>query len=303
MGKLGEQLSAAKATMKRFLKISALVLLVLMLALAGGGLYVWRGIKAVPEFYQVLPLEGAARLEAIESVEKKVLNLQADLDRAYAHSRASQPTTAQAAPSSDEAAPIVVSFSGPEIDTYFRKWLSEAGHATRIQRYMQNPRIGVADGQVVLAGRMPDFDAVVSLHFLPVSDDKGVQLRLQGVYAGRIRLPDMALEKFRNLSVEALGERLPELRSQAEISPEGFANEAAILASSQTQLINLLQGRAIEPLYTFVPLPGRGLAPSRISEMAVVEDELVVGVELLDTAGSQELLEQIRRGGKPPQGR
>ena len=124
-----------------------------------------------------------------------------------------------------------------------------------------------------------------------------------GVYAGRIRLPDMALEKFRNLSVEALGERLPELRKQAEISPEGFANEAAILASSQTQLINLLQGRAIEPLYTFVPLPGRGLAPSRISEMAVVEDELVVGVELLDTAGSQELLEQIRRGRKPPQGR
>jgi hypothetical protein len=282
---------------KRLLKISAIVLLVLLLALAGGGLYVWRGIKAVPAFYQVLPLEGAARLEAIESVERKVLNLQADLDKAFAHSQAAPaPEGVEEASDASAREPIVVSFSGPEIDTYFRKWLEEAGHSRRIERYMQSPRIGIADGHVILAGRMPDFGAIVSFHFLPMADEKGVQLRLEGVYAGRIRLPELALDKFRNLSVEALGERLPELRRQAEISPEGFANEEAILAASQSQLIDLLQGRSIEPLFTFVPLPGRGLVPSRISELMVEGQDLVVGVELLDRTEREALLDQIRRG-------
>lgn len=280
---------------RRLLKITVVVVLLLILALAGGGLYVWRGIKAVPAFYRVLPLEGAARLEAIESVERKVLNLQADLDRAYAESQATKAAEGDERPASDPSrAPILVNFSGPEIDTYFRKWLEEAGHAARIQRYMEDPRIGVADGYVILAGRMPEFGAVVSFHFLPLADQNGVQLRLEGVYAGRIRLPEMALDKFRDLSVEALGEQLPELRRQADISPEGFANEAAILAASQSQLIDLLEGRPIEPLYTFVPLPGRGLVPSRISELTVEGAELVVGVELLDRDGRESLLAQIR---------
>ena len=284
---------------KRVLKISAVAVLLIVLALAGGGLYVWRGIKAVPAFYQVLPLEGAARLEAIESVERKVLNLQADLDRAYAHSQATRaPEVEEPATSGQGAAPILVSFTGPEIDTYFRKWLEEAGHASRIQRHMENPRIGIADGYVILGGRMPEFGAIVSMHFLPMADEKGVRLRLEGVYAGRIRLPDMALEKFRDLSVSALGERLPELRRQAEISPEGFANEAAILAASQSQVIDLLQGQQIQPLYTFVPLPGRGLVASRITEMKINAQELVVGIELLDRQGRQQLLEQVRTGEK-----
>lgn len=294
-----------KPRFKKFLKIAAAVVVLLLIAVAGAGLYVWRGVKAIPAFYAQRPLEGEERLAAIESVERKVLNLQAVLDRAYARSTggslATRPADDEAAaqddllPSAGEAEAIAIGFTGPELDTYFRKWLEETGYAPRLERYMENPRIGIADGHVILAGRMPDFGAIVSMHFLPLADDDGaVHLRLEGVYAGRIRLPDAALEKFRTQSVEALGERLAQLRKESDISPEGFANEAAILASSQSQLIELLEGQEIEPLIAFIPLPGRGFVASRVSQLSVKEDELLLGVELLDQTQRQQLLETIR---------
>jgi hypothetical protein len=288
--------------MKKFLKITAVVLLLLVVGLAGAGLYVWRGVKAVPAFYRSEPLEGEERLRAIESVERKVLNLQSVLDRAYARAHADAPEEAQPASrpaeqvlgvSTDEE--IEVSFTGPELDTYFRKWLQETGYAPRLARYMNNPRIGIDDGRVILAGRMNEFDAVVSLYFLPVVEEDGaVHLRLDGVYAGRIPLPDMALEKFRTQVVEALGERSGELRDEADISPDGFANEAAILLSSSRQLLELFEGQEVDRLIAFLPLPGRGFVPARVSELAVNEQDLALGVELLTEAEQADLLKELR---------
>lgn len=273
-----------------------------LVALAGGAFYLWRGFSAVPAFYQAAPLEGAERLRAIESVERKVLNLQSVLDRAYARAQAGPSATTQPAeddlfPDAGDVQRVAVSFSGPELDTYFRKWLDETGYGPRLAKYMQDPRIGVEGGHVILAGRMPEFGAIVGMHFLPVADEDGaVHLRLEGVYAGRIRLPEVALEKFRTLTVDALGENLPRLRREAEISPQGFANEAAILAASQSQLMALFEGKEIEPLITFVPLPGRGFVAARISELSVADDELILAVELLDESGRQQLLREIRDG-------
>jgi hypothetical protein len=293
--------------MKKFLKISAVVLLLLVVGLAGAALFVWRGVKAVPDFYSSQPLEGQARLEAIESVERKVLNLQSVLDRAYVRAQTGAaddpaPDTATSQPaeqilgkSSDE--PISVAFTGPELDTYFRKWLQETGYAPRLAKYMNNPRIGIDDGRVILAGQMAEFDAVVSLYFLPEVDDEGaVHLKLDGIYAGRIPLPDMAFETFREQAIAALSEGTAQLRSEADISAEGFANESAILLTSQQQLRELFDGREVEPMIAFLPLPARGFVPARVSELSIEEQELVLGVQLLSRGEQAELLEMLRQG-------
>lgn len=293
--------------MKKFLKIAAVVVLLLVVAAVGAGLYVWRGVKAVPAFYERKPLDGQERLAAIESVERKVLNLQGVLDRAYARGQAAADGNLPATQSADgviddptgaggdDDEPIAVAFTGPELDTYFRKWLEESGYSARLGQYMSDPRIAVVDGRVVLAGQMSEYDAIVSLHFLPSVDEQGaVRLKLDGIYAGRIALPNMAFEKFRVQTVAALEERMPQFRQAADITPEGFANEAAILASSQGQLIELFDGREIEPLIAFLPLPGRGFVAARVSELSVNEEELVLGVTLLDAAQRADLLEQIR---------
>jgi|SRR5688572_30263788 len=293
--------------MKKFLKIAAVVVLLLLIGLAGGGLYVWRGVKAVPAFYRSQPLEGQARLEAIESVERKVLNLQSVLDKAYVRAQAdpaapelatSQPAEELLGRSTQDS--ISVTFTGPELDTYFRKWLEETGYAPRLSKYMNNPRIGIDDGRVILAGQMAEFDAVVSLYFLPeVDEDGAVHLKLDGIYAGRIPLPDMAIEKFRAQAVEALDERSEQFRRDADISPEGFANEAAILLSSQQQLRELFEGQEVAPLIAFLPLPARGFVPARVSELEVEEQELVLGVQLLDRTEQARLLRELREA--PPQ--
>ncbi len=292
--------------MKKFLKIAGLCLALLLAAAAGIGTYLWTGMRSVPAFYSEKPLEGEERLRALESVERKVLNLQGVLDRAYARSRGA---AGPAAPADDGSAedppliaetadePITVTFTGRELDTYFRKWLQETGYEPRMARYMTNPRIAIDDGRVILAGRMADFNAVVSLYFLPVVDEEGaVHLKLDGIYAGRIPLPDMAFEKFRTHAVAALGERTAVLRREADISPDGFANESAILLSSQEQLRELFEGKEVAPLIAFIPLPGRGFVPARVSELSVEEQELVLGVELLNKAEQAQLLEALRAG-------
>jgi hypothetical protein len=288
--------------MKKFLKITAVVVLLLVIGLAGAGLYVLRGVRAVPAFYEAEPLEGQARLEAIESVERKVLNLQSVLDEAYVRSQAAPEATAVATSQPAEELlgrsaedSISVAFTGAELDTYFRKWLEETGYAPRLGRYMSNPRIGIDDGRVILAGRMAEFNAVVSLYFLPEVDEEGtVHLKLDGIYAGRIPLPDMAIEKFRTQAIEALEERTIQFRKEADISDEGFANEAAILLSSQQQLRELFEGREVRRLIAFLPLPARGFVPARVSELTVQEQELVLGVQLLDRAEQAELLSELR---------
>ncbi len=302
-------------TMKKFLKIAAVVVLLLFVAAAGVALYAWRGMRAVPAFYESEPLAGAERLEAIESVERKVLNLQGVLDRAYARATAGKaPETASSGSATRPAGPpdpdplfgesadqepISVSFTGPELDTYFNKWLEESGYGPRLEQYMTNPRIAVQDGRVILAGRMADFNAVVSLHFLPIADPDGtVHLRLDGIYAGRLPLPEMAFEEFRDRTVAALAENMPQMRRGADISAEGFANEDAIFLASQAQLIELLEGREVETMRTFLPLPGRGWIPARVSELEVADHELTLAVELLTPEERQALLRELRSGAR-----
>ena len=294
--------------MKKFLKIAAVVVVLLIVAAAGGGVYVWRGVKAIPKFYSRPVLTGEERLRAIESFDRKVLNLQSSLDQAYVRANmdpaaATQPATQPAAGGASQVLaaaeanrPLSVTFTGPELGTYFDKWLRDSGYERRVAKYMTDPRLVLEDGRLILAGQMPEFDAVVSLHFRPSVDEAGVvHLKLEDVYAGRIPLPASAFEKFKRRTAEALVEKVPALQREADISADGFANDAAVQLAAQRQLAELLEEGEVERVVAFLPLPGRGNVPARVSTLRVDEEGLTLGVELMNRADRAAFLAEIRK--------
>ena len=284
--------------MKKFLKIAGVVALLLLIAAAGAGLYLYRAAHSAPAFYQAVALSGEERLRAIESVERKVLNLQGELDRDYARLRRQQqksPATVPAAGDAGDAAATRVAFTGPELDTYFNKWLKDSGYEDSLSRYLSGPRIAVQDGRLILAGRMKDFDAVVSLRFVPSVDGAGVaRLRLDGTYVGRLPVPAAAFDSFRSKSVDALSRHEPELRGKATIRPDGEASDEAILLTMQRQVLALFEGRDVSPLVIFPPVAGHGRVPARVSQLQIADETLTLGVELMGPAARRELLDRLK---------
>ena len=283
--------------MKKFLKIAGVIVLLLVVAAAGAGLYVYRAAHRAPAFYEAEPLAGDDRLRAIESVERKVLNLQGDLDGAYARllrgdKKADVPA---ATPSSaPDAAPVRVSFTGPELDTYFTKWLKDSGFEGRLTSHLTGPRVGVQDGHVILAGEMKEVGAVVSLHFLPTLDaDGAAHLRLDGTYVGRLAVPSGYFDEFRKKSLGALREGEPTLRQQAEINADGQADDAAVQLTMRRQILTLFEGDEVSPLVIFPPVAGHGRVPARVTLLQVDGDALTLGVELMDKVARRELLRSL----------
>ena len=281
--------------MKKLLKILGVAVLLLIVAAAGAGLYLYRAAHNAPDFYAAAALTGEDRLRAIESVERKVLNLQGDLDAEY--NRLRRPDVKDASPASTRpVAPTQVSFTGPELDTYFNKWLKDSGYDERLGRYLSGPRVGVADGRLILAGEMKDVGAVVSLRFVPSVDDNGVaRLRLDGTYVGSLPVPASYFDSFRQKSVAALGESEPELRQNSTIAPDGEANDAAILLTMQRQVLALFEGGDVSPLVIFPPVAGHGRVPARVSQLDVNGGELTLGVELMGRPARDALLADLKK--------
>ena len=277
--------------MRKLLKIAGLLTLLLLLALAGAGLYAWRASKSAPAFYDSAPLAGEDRLRAIESVERKVLNMQGDLDAAYANLRPQSP-----AAEVEPAGPVEVSFTGPELDTYFAKWLDDSGFAGSVARYMDSPRVGIEDGKIILAGKMRDFGAVVSLHFLPSLDesDGSARLRLERTYVGRLPVPMSYFDELRQKSVAALSQREPQLRADTDIAADATANDAAVTLTMQRQLLAMFEGREVSPLVIFPQIVGRGRVPAAVSRASVEGEVLTLGLDLMGREGRAALLESLK---------
>lgn len=289
--------------MKKSLKIGLWALILLVIAGAGAALFVYRNASAIPEFYSRARLQGQERLDALASVERKFVNLQSDLDAAYARSVRQDAaggegaTTRPGDDDAEDAGPVEIAFTADELDTFFDQWLHSGGYAERMEAYMSDPRIAIEDGQLILAGRMRDFDSVVSLRFEPSLSSSGVaRLELAGIYAGRIRLPKKAFDQFREKTEAALTEDLPELREEAEIRPDGSSNEAAVTLATRGQLAQLVRGEPVEEMIVFPTVISLGHVPAQVMAMDLGDATLNLGVRLLSRSEREELMREMIEG-------
>lgn len=284
--------------MKKSWKIGLWAIVLLLIAGAGAGFFLYRNASAIPDFYRRARLQGQERLDALASVERKFGNMQSQLDAAYAASvrqdDASGDATTRPTTAASPSGPVSVAFTAGELDTFFDQWLISSGYGKRMERYMKDPRIAIANGKLILAGRMKDFDAVVSLRFEPSLSDSGeARLELAGIYAGALPLPEVAFDKFRDRTQAALEEDLDDLREEAEIAPNGRSNSAAVALTTRQQLALLVKGEPLEEMIVFPTVLSLGQVPARVVAIDLEEETLNLGVRLLRSDEREALVESL----------
>jgi hypothetical protein len=297
-----------KKWLKRTLLLVALVLAVVLL-LSGVAVSLFHG---TPAWYEPGSAWGgpAGKGEAEQlarSAENKLIDAQnwgaavvADARRARAATRsATRPGGTTPAPRAAESHEIA--FSQDELNALFDKWSTAYGWRDKYSAYLDDPRIVLHEGKLILAGRLKELGAIASFQFRPSVDASGrLRLDLVRVTGGRLPLPDVVWVKWRDQIAAALRQRMPQWRAEAKIDPTGAANTAAMAATFSQLFFAVADGQAAEPVL-FMPLIDRGQSvPVRVTAVSVSDDKLTLRAEPLTPAQRAALLEHIKSAPASP---
>jgi hypothetical protein len=287
--------------MTRLARRSLLVLALLFAIfaiLSGVGVTLFKG---TPEWYR--PRAGgssrAERESAARAAENKIIDvhnwaelLRADQTRAAVAKQRGIATV----PAARAEGSHVIEFTQQELDALLDKWSTLYGWRDNYQQYVEDPRVVLRDGKLILAARVKELGAVASFHFHPTIDPQEgtLHLDLVRVAGGRLPLPDALWRPWRDRVVNALNSRMEAWRQQAKIDTAGSANFAAMAATLSHLLFAALDRKAADPIL-FLPLVERGQAvPVRVKQVGVADDKLTLLVEPLSPTERAALLDRIR---------
>lgn len=290
--------------MKKLLKLTLLAVVLIVVVGAAVAYFGYSRFRSAPEWYRNAALTPAEVEAGAKSLEDKVSR---DLQNQVARLRAAKAREASAGASADmtpvENAEINASFTEAELNGFWQKWSGEAGWAADAAKYVSNPVIRLADGELILAGTVKDLDTVVSLHFSPQSapqsaPDKHVSLKLVGIRGGMLPLPVSIVSSQKAALSKLLTPGTHGLAKRARFGPDGAANHATINAELADELMRLLNSEPVEPIL-FLPVTNFGgspdYLPARVTSMIVSDGKVDLTAKLLDAAEREKLLEALRK--------
>src|SRR5262249_25132983 len=116
----------------------------------------------------------------------------------------------------------VIEITQEELDALLDKWSTVYNWRQGYDQFIEDPRLILRDGSLILAARVKDLGAVASFQFHPEIDQNGqLHLDLTRVAGGRLPLPDAVWRPWRDRIVNALQRRLPTWRREAKIDAAG----------------------------------------------------------------------------------
>jgi hypothetical protein len=133
----------------------------------------------------------------------------------------------------------------------------------------------------------------LSVHFLPKLDKDGaLELSIDGIWAGRLPLPDAVWNSQRAKLETLVRAKLPELRRQSHISDGGSANAGAVAVAMSDSLLHVLNGEPASPVI-FLPMNPHGGYPVKLTELDVGKGSIAFSALPLTAAERGKLLERI----------
>lgn len=299
--------------MKKWVRRIALALGLVLLG--GAVLSVWglRQFRAAPEWYGAgAPTPPAEREKLARAAESKLIDAQnwaqqirADAQRGRAARRGVGPATpgvAATAPAalsgSTEAEHLtghVIAVSQQELNALFDKWSAAYGWGDKYTKFVEDPRLLLRDGRLILAGKVVDIGAIVAFQFAPSIDADGrLRLDLAQVTGGRLPLPESVWAPYRDRLAASVREKLPTWSRQARIDSSGAANSSAMAATMGRLFLNMARREPAEPVL-FLPLVDRGQSvPVRLTDVRIDDAKLTLLVEPLTPTQRADLLQRIR---------
>lgn len=282
------------------------ILVVVLVALAGVAAFVTTSffmLRAEPDWYHPPTWTPEQREAAAHRAEVKIGELQSRTGEAHAVELRAQNSRAGGAPTkrppATSASAITVRFSDDELNAVFSKWSAINGWQASYERFLSDPMILLRDRRLILAGKLKEFDAVVSLHFEPRIDESGrLDLRLVRILGGKLPLPQAILDRYADRVTSSLRHRLGPWQRGAMIQPTGVANTDAVNAAMGLLILRTLRHEPTEPVVFLPGVEGRKI-PLRISDLQIEGRELMMTVEPMTAAERAQLLQRLRGGVQP----
>jgi uncharacterized protein YpmS len=278
--------------LKRLL-LGAAILLTMLIATAAILLHM---LRAEPQWYHRSQLDAQQRDAAAERALAKVANFHnqtaarhaADV-RAHLH-----PSTVPATQPNED---ITISFSDDELNALMSKWsvLDEARRA--YDKFMEDPQVMLSDGNLVLAGKMKDLNAVVSLHFEPhLTPDGRLDLKLVRVLGGNLPLPQSLLKGYIDRLSDQVNRQIPNWKRRANFDSTGIANESMINVVMANLLIHTLNHQPSDAV-VFLPIASQGSMPATLQEVRIDEATLTMTMRPMNKDQRDRLLQETQRPG------
>jgi uncharacterized protein YpmS len=274
------------------------VLILIALALMGVIVFSYVSYElaiGTPDWYRPLSLSPQEQADAARRADDKFLTLLSRAADAQAAQRRTHASSTQ--PTSTQSDPITVSFSDEELNAFFYKWIQLNHWNEKMGHYLSDPQIILHDGQLILAGKteLGGFmkGTVLSIHFLPKLDQKGsLILEIEGIWAGRLPLPDSVWNSQRDKLESLVRAKLPQLRRQSHISDSGSANADAVAVAMSDSLLHILNGKPASPVI-FLPMNPHGGYPVKLTQLDVGKGSIAFSALPLTAEERGQLIERI----------
>jgi len=287
---------------RKWLRTLLVVAAILLIAVLGTGLVMWRMVRAQPSFYHLVSLPREQMEAAAQSATNKFVTIQNQAARIHAGERAglrAPPPSAgekgvsATAPASPDA--LSVTFTDTELNAFFDKWSNFQNWKEQYQHYVEDPIVILKDGRIILAGKLKDADLIASLHFEPrVTQDGKLDLQLVQVLGGTLPLPESVISGYEGKIVDALHRQLPGWQRSASFDSGGAANHPLICATLAKLCMRMLNHEPAEPVL-FLPIFGqKGSVPVRLTQVRIDDGSMTLTVEPLNHDQQTALLEHVK---------
>ncbi len=258
---------------KRLLMLVA-CLLAMLVVFSAGSYYM---LKREPEWAQRPPMTPQMQEEAIARAQTQFARVEdlATSLRAYELRRQKAIKDGTTLPSDELPKPVTVQLTEDELNAVFQKFAKARGWDQDLQGYMSDPKIILQKDNLILGGRLSEMKVVASAYFTTSIDEDGqFKLDLVRVLGGKLPLPDVMFDKYRQKVVGALQRRLPSLQNAARIDSKGIPNDSTVQASLTKLLLQSIQHQPSDPVFFLPLLTAKGTVPVRLTDVQVTDEHI-----------------------------
>ncbi|HET6249584.1 MAG TPA: hypothetical protein VFE47_17985 [Tepidisphaeraceae bacterium] len=285
--------------MKKILRRLAMFFLVLGIALIITGAFVRNRVRQVPSWYRHLHLNDAMQQQAANSMTQKLAATYSQAnDAVAAATRAKFPLPEQATQPVDlPPASFTLELSEAEINSFFAEWDTTEHWRQKLAKYVVDPVVILEDHELILAGMVPEWNVVLSLHFVPKIEKGKLDMGLKRVMAGTLTLPKSTADSYIGKIDALISPKLPEHRRNAEINPKGWANNDAVSAAMGELVLHVLHDEPAEPVFMLQELGHNRDArsvPVRITGVDISEKTLKLDLRTMTPDERDALLQHLR---------
>jgi hypothetical protein len=198
------------------------------------------------------------------------------------------------------AGPNSITLSEDEINAFLQDWNDPETWDLQqgLQQHFSNGRVAMVDRQIILAAESKELGAVLSIVFAPTINDAGkLDLQMQGIFIGRLRIPRAALKGKLGELRQMLADGLAEDQTDVHISTSMVANPQAASASWTRMLIDAIDGRPSEPII-FLPFDLRvtsQLLAVHVTDVQISDGSITLTFEPIGTDRRKEIEDQLKR--------